>query len=121
MILIVDDDENVRAVAKKTLEQFGYRVLLAANGAEAISAYAQRRDEIAVVFTDMAMPVMDGAAAIVALKAMNPQVKIIASSGLTAEGDVTDAAGAYIRYFIQKPYTAESMMKIIAKALHEQA
>ena len=119
-ILLVDDEERVLEVAEKTLVRFGYRVLTASNGAEALAIYAQYREEIAIVLTDMSMPVMDGPATILALKAMNPEVKIIGSSGLAANGNVAKAAGAGVRHFIPKPYTAETMLKTLAQALEEK-
>jgi PAS domain S-box-containing protein len=120
-VLLVDDEERVRIIAQNTLERFGYRVLLAANGAEALGVYAQNREQIAVVLTDMAMPVLDGLSTIIALKAMNPDVKIIGSSGLASNGDIGKAVGAGIKDFLPKPYTAETMLTILAKALREQA
>jgi len=120
LVLVVDDEKHIRAIAQKTLERFGYRVLLAANGAEAVALYAQNREEIAIVLTDMAMPVMDGASTLVALRAMNPQVKAVASSGLTVNGENTQAFGAGFKHFIPKPYTAEAMLNILAEALREQ-
>jgi PAS domain S-box-containing protein len=119
VVLLVDDEEAIRNTAKKLLERFGYRVLLAENGAEAVSLYAQRRNEIALVLTDMAMPIMDGVATIVALKSINPGVKIISSSGLAANGSVAKASGAGVKHFIPKPYTAEAMLQTVHKILHE--
>ena len=121
LVLVVDDEERMRTVVQGTLERFGYRVLLAANGAEAVALYAQKRQQIAIVFTDMAMPVMDGAATIIALKSMNPNVKIIASSGLPSDGDVARAAGAGASHFVAKPYSAETLLKHLAEALREPA
>ena len=120
LVLVVDDEKHIRSIAQKTLERFGYRVLLAANGAEAVALYAQNREEIAIVLTDMAMPVMDGASTLVALRAMNPHVKAVASSGLTVNGENTQAFGAGFKHFIPKPYTAEAMLNILAEALREQ-
>jgi len=120
-ILIVDDEERVRDIAAKTLVRFGYQVLSASNGAEALALYAQHREKIALVLTDMAMPVMDGPTTIIALKAMNPAVKIIASSGLRSNGNVTKAMGEGVGHFIPKPYTAETMLAILARALKEKA
>jgi CheY-like chemotaxis protein len=119
VVLVVDDEEPIRSTAKKLLERSGYRVLLAENGAEAVSLYTQRKNEIAVVLTDMAMPVMDGVATIVALKSLNPSVKIISSSGLAANGAVAKASGAGVQHFIPKPYTAEVMLQTVHKILHE--
>jgi len=120
LVLVVDDEERMRAVVQTTLERFGYRVLLAANGAEAVALYAQNREQIAIVLTDMAMPVMDGPATIVALKSMNPNLKIIASSGLPSDADVAKAVGAGVKHFVPKPYTTETLLTILAEALREE-
>ncbi|MDB6038085.1 MAG: domain S-box [Verrucomicrobiales bacterium] len=110
LILIVDDEESIRIIAKKTLERFGYRTLLAGNGAEAVGIYAKYHSEIAVVLTDMAMPIMDGPALIIALKTIEPQVLIIASSGHASQGIVTKTLSVGVEYFIPKPYTAEILL-----------
>ena len=120
LVLVVDDEERMRIVVQGTLEQFGYRVLLAANGAEAVALYAQKREQIAIVLTDMAMPVMDGPATIVALKSMNPNLKIIGSSGLPSDGDVAKAKVEGVKHFVPKPYTAETLLKIFEEALREE-
>jgi PAS domain S-box-containing protein len=115
-ILVVDDEEPILHVAKSTLEGFGYRVDVAPNGAAAVSAYAKSRGSIDVVLTDMAMPIMDGLALAVALKAIDPGVRIIGSSGLD-EGGVAAAARVGILEFIPKPYSAEILLRTIAKVL----
>ncbi len=117
LVLVVDDEEIIRTVVQGTLERFGYRVLLAGNGAEAVAIYALRRAEIALVLTDMAMPVMDGPATIIALKLMNPQVRIVGSSGLAASGEVARAVGAGVEDFLAKPYTAGAMLKMFQEVL----
>jgi PAS domain S-box-containing protein len=118
-ILFVDDEEAIRNAVKKTLERFGYRVLTAANGAEAVSIYAARSAEIAVVITDMNMPVMDGPATIIALQSINPRVKIIGSSGLASNGSVAMAASSGVRHFVPKPYTAEKMLHTLRAVLDD--
>lgn len=118
LVLVVDDEEQIRSVARKTLERFGYRVLLAANGAEAVALYAQHHQEIDVVLTDMMMPVMDGPATIVALKAINPDIRIIGSSGLHSNGAVAKAVGAGVHHFVPKPYTAEALLQTLHLILH---
>ncbi len=117
LVLVVDDERAVRTVVQKTLEHFGYRVLLAENGAIAISLYALHLREIAVVLTDMAMPIMDGPATMVALLAMNPQIEIIASSGLDANAGISKAIDAGVKHFIPKPYTAEAMLNMLFNVL----
>ena len=121
LILFVDDEQVIRTVVQKILERHGYRVLTAANGAEAVSLYAAQGQEIAVVITDMHMPIMDGPATIIALQSLNPRVKIIGSSGLAANGGVAKAASAGVRHFLPKPYTAEKMLNTIRLFLDERS
>ena len=113
LVLVVDDEKAIREVAQKTLEHFGYRILTATNGAEAISIYRQQRDQIAAVIIDMAMPVMDGHAAIAALKGITPEVRIISASGLDTESDTAKATDVGRRHFIPKPYTTEVLLQTL--------
>ncbi|HSI89227.1 MAG TPA: PAS domain S-box protein, partial [Pyrinomonadaceae bacterium] len=82
LLLVVDDEANIRDVTRATLERFGYRVVSAADGTEGIAAFAENRGEVAGVLTDISMPFMDGPAMIRALRKMDPDVKIVAMSGL---------------------------------------
>jgi CheY-like chemotaxis protein len=116
-ILVVDDEAAIREIAKGTLESYGYRVLTAADGTEAVALYAEHRDEIALVLTDMGMPHMDGVATIRVLQKMNPNVKIIATSGLKSEGKIAEAAALGISTFIAKPYTADKLLNALAHFL----
>ncbi len=118
LILVVDDEEAIRQITKGTLETFNYRVLVASDGTEAVALYAQHRDEIAVVLTDMMMPFMDGPATIRALQKMNPRVRIIAASGLSANDKAAEAAAVGAQTFLPKPYTAEKLLKALAEILH---
>ncbi len=110
LVLLVDDEEGIRNIARKTLEKFGYEVVTAANGAEAIAVFAQHKDRIRVVLTDMAMPVMDGPKLIGALRSMEPKVKIIGSSGLSTVEGIARATGTEIEHFVPKPYTTEAIL-----------
>ena len=119
MVLVVDDEPSILTVTNQTLQAFGYRVLTATDGADAVAVYVQHKNEIAVIFTDMMMPVMDGAAVIHALKRINPGVKIIAASGLNAYGGLVNASGAGIKHFLTKPYTAETLLTALRTILDE--
>jgi signal transduction histidine kinase/CheY-like chemotaxis protein len=116
-VLIIDDEASVRSITSQTLEAFGYRVMLAADGAEGVATYAQHVRDIAVVLTDMMMPVMDGAATIRALTRLNPAVKIIAASGLTSKAAEAEAAGDGVAVFLPKPYTASALLTALREIL----
>ena len=109
LVLIIDDEEPIRTVAKKMLERFGYRTLLAENGAKGIALYAENKTDVAAVITDMMMPGMDGVATIRALRQINPTVKIIAASGL--EISVT-----HVRV-LPKPFSAEALLRTLHELL----
>ena len=83
----------------------------------ALSIYKQHRTEIAAVITDMAMPVMDGSAAIVALRAINPEVRIVGASGLDTENGKAKAMEAGVRHFIPKPYATEALLQTLHDVL----
>ncbi|HRK06577.1 MAG TPA: PAS domain S-box protein [Pseudobdellovibrionaceae bacterium] len=119
LVLVVDDEASIRQITKQTLEAFGYRVLLAVDGSEAVSTYVQHRDEVAVVLTDMMMPVMDGPATIQVLLKINPKIRIIGASGITGNGKVLQSADAGLKHFLPKPYTADTLLKAIRKILDE--
>ena len=118
-VLVIDDESPIRTITAQTLQAFGYRVLIASDGAEGVTTYAQHRDEIAVVLTDMNMPVMDGQATIRSLMHMNPAIKIIAASGLSASGSVTQADDSRVQHFLMKPYTAESLLTTVRAILDD--
>lgn len=120
LILVIDDELAICDIAKETLQAFGYRVITANDGAEAIALFAERKDEIRCVITDMVMPYMDGPATIRALHKLDPAVKIIATSGLKANGKTAEAAQLGIKTFLQKPYTAEMLLKTLASVLRSE-
>lgn len=118
LILVVDDEASIRKITQQTLQAFGYRVVLASDGAEAVAIYGVRRQEIAAVLTDMMMPVMDGPATIQVLMRIDPEVRIIAASGLNADGMVAKAASVGVKHFIPKPYTAETLLRTLHSLLY---
>ena len=113
LVLVVDDEADVRQVVQQILEAFGYQALLAADGIEATALYASRKEEIAVVVTDMMMPLMDGPATIQALMNLNPQVRIIAASGLSTSSNAAKAAKEGAKHFISKPYTTATLLQTL--------
>jgi PAS domain S-box-containing protein len=115
-VLVIEDEASILTITSQTLQAFGYRVLTATDGAEALAIYAQKKDEIAVVLTDMTMPILDGPATIRALMRINPKIKIVAASGLNPNGP---AAGMGVKHFLTKPYTAGTLLKTLRVTLDE--
>ncbi len=115
IILVVDDEANIRQVTTATLEKYGYKTLSAADGTEAIAVYTQQ-EKVDLVITDMSMPFMDGAATIRALRKINPQLKIISISGLT-DMQKADHKDLNTNSFLLKPFTAEKLLTTVADVL----
>jgi PAS domain S-box-containing protein len=120
-ILVVDDEQTILRAVQRSLERHGYKVLTAKDGAEALAVYVQEASHIALVLTDMMMPVLDGAAAARALMSINPKVKIVMSSGLATNGGVIKASQVGVKHFLAKPYTIDAVLKIIRQVIDEPA
>ena len=118
-VLLIDDESSILTITSQTLEEFGYRVLSASNGAEAVAVYAQHQEEIALVLTDLMMPVMNGSATIHALAKINPEVKVIVASGLNPNDNSIRAADPGIKHFLSKPYTARALLEKLRSLLDE--
>ncbi len=116
LILVVDDEDQIRDITSSALKTHGYRVLTASNGLEAIALYEQNKEEIKLVLMDMMMPVMDGLEGIQELRKINPELKIIAASGLTERDKLTKAAGT-MNAFLPKPYTTGKLLRNIQEVL----
>ena len=116
LILVIDDEEQIRNLAQATLETFGYRVLTAADGAAGVALFTRHRGEVKAVLTDMMMPVMDGPATIRALQGIDPALPIIASSGLNSP-QPADRAGLCPQAFLQKPYSAGQLLQMLRRVL----
>ena len=117
LILVVDDETSILEITRETLETYGYTVMIAVDGAEAVGMYAQYKEDIRVVITDMMMPVMDGGATIRAMRKINGDVRIIASSGYMENVRVSEYVESGVDAFLHKPYTAETLLETIYKVL----
>ncbi|HEY3664009.1 MAG TPA: PAS domain S-box protein [Chthoniobacterales bacterium] len=113
LVLVVDDEAAVRQITRQTLEAYGYRVLLASDGAEAVAIFGEHHHEIDVVLTDMMMPIMDGPATIQVLRRIKPTIPIIAASGLSTSEHVSRATRLDIQHFLPKPYTARTLLTVL--------
>lgn len=113
LILVVDDETAVCEMVRLVLETHNYRVLVAHDGAEAIALYTQQKDHISGVLIDMMMPLLDGAATIPKLRNLNPQVQVVAMSGLTSTEIVSQAEMLNIQGFLPKPFTTTELLQTL--------
>ncbi|WP_414548277.1 PAS domain S-box protein [Anabaena sp. CCY 0017] len=117
LILFVDDEAEIREIAKIVLEKYNYQTLIASNGIEAIALYAQHKQHISAVLMDIMMPEMDGITAIRTLQKMNPQVKIIACSGINPMEALANADQTSVQLVVDKPYTAPDLINSLHHVL----
>jgi CheY-like chemotaxis protein len=120
LILVVDDERNIREVTKVTLEKFGYRVITASDGTDAIGAYAKNAEDIAAVVTDMAMPILDGPGLISSIKRMNPEMRFIAMSGFQSNEQTAQLESLHVTAVLTKPFTAEKLLTTLADLLRSR-
>ena len=115
LILFIDDDRSVREMVAPALTEQGYRVLTAANGAEALGLLEQHEDEVRLVFTDVVMPVMDGLEVLERLHTRRPDLPVVLMSGTFDLAKTTTPARA--AGFLTKPFRLEQLLAVIAEAL----
>jgi CheY-like chemotaxis protein len=115
-ILVVDDEAIVLVIARTALENYGYRVLTASNGLEAISLVNEKARAIDLVITDMVMPHLGGPATVTALRRINPDIKIIAAGDSEGEA-VGPMAQLKMQAFLTKPFTVEKLLKTTQSVL----
>ncbi len=117
LVLVVDDESPIRSVVRRILEGAGYRVLLAADGREAVAVFSRHHDAVSAVVTDMSMPLMDGRALIAALRALAPGLPVVASSGMVEEPDVSAPSGLARVFFLPKPYVGDALLHAVRAAI----
>ena len=119
-VLFVDDEEMIREVGGALLGQLGYKVLSAGNGKEAVEVYSNNKDKIDMVVLDMIMPEMGGDKAYDKMKEINPDIKVLLSSGYSVNGDATKIMKRGCDGFIQKPFNMKQLSKSIREILDKQ-
>jgi PAS domain S-box-containing protein len=118
LILVVDDEPAIQDITKESLETNNYKTLIASDGIEAIALYAQHMDKISVVLMDLMLPALDGVTAIRTLRKINPQVKIVATSGLMSSSKLAAIGSVGVSTFLSKPYTVNELLLTLEKVLH---
>ena len=116
-MLVVDDEEIVRSLAKRMVEVAGFSVLTANDGEEAVRLYREHQNEIACVLLDLTMPKMDGEEAFRAIRQISPGVRVILSSGYSEESATGRFSGLGLAGFIQKPYQLDTMIATLRQAV----
>lgn len=118
LILIVDDEEHVRSILQRMLTILGYTTITASNGLEGVNLFNQRNDEIDLVILDMVMPEMDGKEAFLQMKLIDPDAKIIVSSGYDIDrySQIMDLG---VTALLEKPYSIDTLSDLLTRVLKE--
>jgi two-component system, cell cycle sensor histidine kinase and response regulator CckA len=120
-ILVADDEEMVLDIAIQYLEMLGYNVISAKSGTEATNIYKERLHDIDLVILDLIMPDMGGGEVYNILKALNPDVKVLLSSGYSVEGQASEILERGCNGFIQKPFDMEAISREIKRVLNSRS
>jgi CheY-like chemotaxis protein len=120
-VLLVDDEEMVLTVATDLLEILGYRVIGAKGGRAALSVYAERSQEIDLVLLDLIMPDQSGKETFARLKALNPRVRVLLSSGYSLDGEAAAIMQQGCGGFIQKPFDLKQLSNKLREVLDGHA
>ncbi|MBU4404529.1 MAG: response regulator [Candidatus Aminicenantes bacterium] len=116
-VLIIDDEEAIRQVASDILGSYGYRVQLAADGEEGIAVYRRLAEQIDLVILDMVMPRQGGRETFLKLQEINPQVRVLFSTGYSQNDTVNEILALGVRGFIQKPYQIRDLLAKVREIL----
>ncbi|MBN1843931.1 MAG: PAS domain-containing protein [Deltaproteobacteria bacterium] len=116
-ILLVDDEEMVLNIGVQMLNRFGYTVLDAKGGREAVEIYQANKDKIDMVILDMIMPDIGGGEAYDRIKEINPEVKVLLSSGYSIDSEAKDILARGCDGFIQKPFTMKELSQSVREVL----
>jgi two-component system cell cycle sensor histidine kinase/response regulator CckA len=116
-VLLVDDEDSVRTLGARMLERIGFQALVASDGQEALELYQVRQEEIVLVLLDLTMPYMDGEEAFRHLRRLDPQVRVVMTSGYTEIEMAPRFTGQRLCGFLQKPYTLEALTQCLREVL----
>ena len=117
LVLVVDDEPAITNAASSVLEAHGYRVLLASDAAAALVMVSQQPQDVALVLTDILMPVMNGVLFLRTLRKINPTVPVIASTGLCDETQLAAMRSLGVTTILHKPYNASALLRAVHAAL----
>jgi two-component system, cell cycle sensor histidine kinase and response regulator CckA len=118
-VLLVDDEDSILELGRRILTKRGYNVLTAANGEEALDIYARENGKIALVVLDLSMPVMGGEDCLKNLLKINPQAKILISSGYSVDIPQDECINLGAKGFVSKPFGFEQLLSAVRNTLNE--
>lgn len=121
VVLVADDEAAVRTVSQETFAEWGFNVLVANDGREAVEIFRNHADEIRLVLLDLTMPVMGGEEALRRIRQTRPGVPVILSSGYTEQDATTRFEKGGPSAFVQKPYLPSDLMRVVRNVLGESA
>ena len=119
-ILLVDDEESIRDLVTSALSRFGYKVITASNGLEAIEIYKEKKDLIALVILDLMMPEMDGRRCLSEILQIDPDAFILVATGNSESDETLKLQTSLLKGFFRKPFDIRDLMRMIRKALDEK-
>jgi two-component system cell cycle sensor histidine kinase/response regulator CckA len=118
-ILVVDDEENIRELARRCLTPTGYQIMTAGNGLHALEVYREKQSDISLVILDLIMPEMGGIECLGELLKIDPNVKVLVTSGFSSDGPTREIIKTRAKGFIDKPFRTKEMLKTIRRVLDE--
>ena len=116
----MDDEAFLRDLGAEILGRFGYTVLQAENGENALEIYEKKRAEISLIVLDLIMPGMGGKKCLEEILRVNPRAKVVVASGYSINGSPQDVLDAGARGYIRKPYDLREMLNAIRKLLDDK-
>jgi PAS domain S-box-containing protein len=118
-ILVVDDEEFIRELGKRILSRWGYTVLTAADGREALDVYRNRKEEVSLIILDWVMPEMGGKQCLEEVRSIDPNVKVLVASGLLSGGTSKEAIRRGAKGFVGKPYNVKELLRTVREILDQ--
>ena len=117
LVLVVDDEPEIRASASALLELLGFQTLQASDGLEAVERVRERGADLRLVLLDLSMPRMDGRQAFEGIRALHPELRVILSSGFDLQEAAQGIVGQGLAGFLQKPYTLQGLERALRTIL----
>jgi DNA-binding NtrC family response regulator len=118
-ILLVDDEEFLRELGTRLLNQYGYHVIMASNGKEAVEIYQREGESISLIILDLIMPEMDGRQCLGEILRIDPNAKVIIASGYSESGPASGAIAGGAKGFVRKPYDMRQLLTTVREVLDE--